>query len=245
MPRGHGREGKVLVKRSRFVKLSGAARSVNRELEAKARGMAGLKGHADVGQHAAQRQVRDHPCQRPAAHPRRGTLPCRSRTPHRAGARGSLSPVARVRRDPAGRAASADARRGRRHRLPAVLADSGSGGSRGVPTVNVWQTRGPARDRWERVPDARSRGSSPAEWCIGRSLGGCLGGEASGVGCGVLGNHGTNLSASTATNTFNAACVDTCVFSPPAARAHGRLVRYSVYPRDQGHERAFGLDRRD
>jgi transposase len=33
------------VKRNRFIKLTGAAKSVNRELEAKARGLAGLKGY--------------------------------------------------------------------------------------------------------------------------------------------------------------------------------------------------------
>ena len=33
------------VKRNRFIQLSGGARSVNRELEAKARALAGLKGY--------------------------------------------------------------------------------------------------------------------------------------------------------------------------------------------------------
>jgi hypothetical protein len=37
--------GKVPVKRNRFIKLAGATKSVNRELEAKARGLAGLKGY--------------------------------------------------------------------------------------------------------------------------------------------------------------------------------------------------------
>jgi Transposase DDE domain len=37
--------GKVPVKRNRFIKLVGADKSVNRELEAKARGLAGLKGY--------------------------------------------------------------------------------------------------------------------------------------------------------------------------------------------------------
>jgi hypothetical protein len=37
--------GKVPVKRNRFIKLTGASKSVNRELEAKARGLAGLKGY--------------------------------------------------------------------------------------------------------------------------------------------------------------------------------------------------------
>jgi hypothetical protein len=37
--------GKVPVKRNRFVKLTGAAKSVNRDLEAKARGLAGFKGY--------------------------------------------------------------------------------------------------------------------------------------------------------------------------------------------------------
>jgi hypothetical protein len=35
----------VPVKRNRFIKLTGASKSVNRELEAKARGLAGLKGY--------------------------------------------------------------------------------------------------------------------------------------------------------------------------------------------------------
>jgi Transposase DDE domain len=37
--------GKVPVKRNRFIKLTGATKSVNRDLEAKARGLAGLKGY--------------------------------------------------------------------------------------------------------------------------------------------------------------------------------------------------------
>jgi len=37
--------GKIAVKRNRFVKLTGTDKSVNRELEAKARGLAGLKGY--------------------------------------------------------------------------------------------------------------------------------------------------------------------------------------------------------
>ena len=37
--------GKTPVKRNRFVKLAGGDKSVNRELEAKARGLAGLKGY--------------------------------------------------------------------------------------------------------------------------------------------------------------------------------------------------------
>jgi hypothetical protein len=37
--------GKVPVKRNRFIKLTGATKTVNRELEAKARGLAGLKGY--------------------------------------------------------------------------------------------------------------------------------------------------------------------------------------------------------
>jgi len=40
--------GKVPVKRNRFIRLDGAAKSVNRELEAKAREIAGIKGYADV-----------------------------------------------------------------------------------------------------------------------------------------------------------------------------------------------------
>jgi transposase len=38
-------EGRAPVKRNRFIKLTGATKSVNRELEAKARGTAGLKGY--------------------------------------------------------------------------------------------------------------------------------------------------------------------------------------------------------
>lgn len=37
--------GKVAVKRNRFIKLAGATKSVNRQLEAKARALAGLKGY--------------------------------------------------------------------------------------------------------------------------------------------------------------------------------------------------------
>jgi hypothetical protein len=37
--------GKVAVKRNRFVKLTGASKSVNRDLEAKTRGLAGIKGY--------------------------------------------------------------------------------------------------------------------------------------------------------------------------------------------------------
>jgi Transposase DDE domain len=37
--------GQVPVKRNRFIRLSGGSRTVNRELEAKARGLAGLKGY--------------------------------------------------------------------------------------------------------------------------------------------------------------------------------------------------------
>jgi hypothetical protein len=38
-------EGKVAVKRNRFIKLTGATKSVNRDLEAKARALAGIKGY--------------------------------------------------------------------------------------------------------------------------------------------------------------------------------------------------------
>ena len=37
--------GKTAVKRNRFIKLTGATKSVNRDLEAKARALAGLKGY--------------------------------------------------------------------------------------------------------------------------------------------------------------------------------------------------------
>ena len=40
--------GNALVKRNRFIQLSGGIRSVNRELEEKARALAGIKGYADV-----------------------------------------------------------------------------------------------------------------------------------------------------------------------------------------------------
>jgi hypothetical protein len=36
------------VKRNRFIRLTGGTSTVNRELEAKARALAGLKGYADV-----------------------------------------------------------------------------------------------------------------------------------------------------------------------------------------------------
>lgn len=38
-------DGRAPVKRNRFIKLTGATKTVNRELEAKARGLAGLKGY--------------------------------------------------------------------------------------------------------------------------------------------------------------------------------------------------------
>ena len=38
-------DGHAPVKRNRFIKLTGATKSVNRELRAKARGLAGLKGY--------------------------------------------------------------------------------------------------------------------------------------------------------------------------------------------------------
>jgi hypothetical protein len=37
--------GQAAVKRNRFVQLSGATKSINRQLEAKARALAGLKGY--------------------------------------------------------------------------------------------------------------------------------------------------------------------------------------------------------
>ncbi len=42
-------DGNAPVKRNRFIKLTGASKSVNRDLEAKARALAGMKGYADVG----------------------------------------------------------------------------------------------------------------------------------------------------------------------------------------------------
>jgi Transposase DDE domain len=41
--------GKTAIKRNRFVKLTNATKTVNRELEATARALAGIKGYADVG----------------------------------------------------------------------------------------------------------------------------------------------------------------------------------------------------
>jgi Transposase DDE domain len=41
----HAVAGKTAVKRNRFIKLTGATKSVNRQLEAKARAIAGLKGY--------------------------------------------------------------------------------------------------------------------------------------------------------------------------------------------------------
>jgi hypothetical protein len=41
--------GEVPVKRNRFIQLAGATKAVNRDLEAKARAVAGLKGYVDVG----------------------------------------------------------------------------------------------------------------------------------------------------------------------------------------------------
>jgi hypothetical protein len=40
--------GKAPIKRNRFIQLSGGAHTLNQELEAKARALAGLKGYADV-----------------------------------------------------------------------------------------------------------------------------------------------------------------------------------------------------
>jgi hypothetical protein len=42
-------EGKAPVKRNRYIQLSGATKSVNRQLEAKTRALAGWKGYADGG----------------------------------------------------------------------------------------------------------------------------------------------------------------------------------------------------
>jgi hypothetical protein len=38
-------DGKAAVKRNRFIKITGASKSVNRELEAKTRALAGWKGY--------------------------------------------------------------------------------------------------------------------------------------------------------------------------------------------------------
>jgi len=42
-------DGHAPVKRNRYIQLSGATKSVNRQLEAKTRALAGWKGYADVG----------------------------------------------------------------------------------------------------------------------------------------------------------------------------------------------------
>lgn len=49
--------GKTAVKRNRFVKLTGGKRSVNRELEAKARALAGYKGYITNIEHPTAEQV--------------------------------------------------------------------------------------------------------------------------------------------------------------------------------------------
>jgi hypothetical protein len=49
--------GKTAVKRNRFVKLTGAAKAVNRELEAKARALAGIKGYVTNIADPASEQV--------------------------------------------------------------------------------------------------------------------------------------------------------------------------------------------
>ena len=42
-------DGQAPVKRNRYIQLTGATKSVNRDLEAKTRAFAGWKGYADVG----------------------------------------------------------------------------------------------------------------------------------------------------------------------------------------------------
>jgi hypothetical protein len=42
-------DGTAAVKRNRFIKLTGATKSINRDLEAKTRRLAGWKGYADGG----------------------------------------------------------------------------------------------------------------------------------------------------------------------------------------------------
>jgi hypothetical protein len=44
-PVGEAVAGKAPVKRNRFIKLTGATKTVNRQLETKARALAGLKGY--------------------------------------------------------------------------------------------------------------------------------------------------------------------------------------------------------
>ena len=70
--------GKTPVKRNRFIQLSGGTRSVNRELEDKARALAGLKGYvtnlrACPGRHPGHSGVRDR--RLPPAVPDREVIP--------------------------------------------------------------------------------------------------------------------------------------------------------------------------
>jgi hypothetical protein len=53
----HGIARNVSVKRNKFIHLSSGIRSVNRELEAKARALAGIKGRI-INQGGAERPVR-------------------------------------------------------------------------------------------------------------------------------------------------------------------------------------------
>ncbi len=63
--------GKVPVKRNRFIQLSGGAKSVNRELEARARALAGLKGSAaELAEQAARRLSHALPAPRLTLTPR-------------------------------------------------------------------------------------------------------------------------------------------------------------------------------
>jgi hypothetical protein len=92
--------GKSPVKRNRFIQLSGGTRKVNRELEAKARALAGLKGYvtnlrACPDRTPRHRGVRDR--RLPSALPDREVLPDDQERP--AGPPG-LPPQARLHRSP-------------------------------------------------------------------------------------------------------------------------------------------------
>ena len=52
--------GKTAVKRNRFVTLTGATKSVNRDLEAKARALAGIKGYVTNIPDLAARPIYHH-----------------------------------------------------------------------------------------------------------------------------------------------------------------------------------------
>ena len=75
--------GKTPVKRNRFIKLVGADKSINRELEAKARAIAGLKAYITNIDHPTPQFVIDAYHQLHRADPRRPADAHRRRTPPR------------------------------------------------------------------------------------------------------------------------------------------------------------------